>query len=153
MTSRDELHRLIDTLPEGAFPSIRFALELRQNWPEYPSPQQVITKMREFMRERGNARSLAGTIPATAGLGLFGLAQGNKIPGGNTFSYTDGDTYVLDTKLNHKSHQIKTTERLRLDREDRKFHYAIEVTGPDGQFARHEFAFAVDPAAEPPLSA
>ena len=116
MTSRDDLHRLVDTLPEGAFSSIRFALELRQTWPEHPSPQQVMEKMREFMKERGNVRSLAGTSPATAGLGLFGLAQGNKIPGGNTYSYTDGDTYVLDTKLNHKGHQIKTTERLRLDR-------------------------------------
>ena len=27
--------------------------------------------MREFMKERGNVRSLAGTIPATAGLGQF----------------------------------------------------------------------------------
>jgi hypothetical protein len=112
-----------------------------------------MTKMREFMKERGNVRSLAGTIPATAGLELFGLAQGNKIPGGNTYSYTDGDTYVLDTKLNHQGHQIKTTERLRLDREARKFHYAIEVTGPDGQFARHEFAFAVEPSDEPLMSA
>jgi hypothetical protein len=153
MTSRDDLHRLVDSLPEGAFPSIRFGLELLQSWPEHPSTQQVMTKMREFMKERGKERSLfAGTVPAMAGLGLFGLAQGNKIPGGNTFSYTDGDTYVLDTKLNHRGHQIKTTERLRLDREDRKFHYAIEVTGPDGQFARHEFAFAVDPTAEPHLS-
>jgi hypothetical protein len=58
---------------------------------------------------------------------------------------------LLDTKLNHQGHQIKTTERLRLDRENHKFHYAIEVTGPDGQFARHEFAFSVDSAAETPV--
>jgi hypothetical protein len=51
--------------------------------------------MREFMKERGKERSLPGSMAAMAGLGLFGLAQGSKIPGGNTFGYTDGDTYVL----------------------------------------------------------
>jgi hypothetical protein len=151
MTSRDDLHRLVDNLPEGAFPSIRFGLELLQTWPEHPSPQQIMEKMREFMKERGKERSVPGSMAAMGGLGLFGLAQGNKIPGGSTFSYNDGDTYVLDTKLNHRGHQIKTTERLGLDRENHKLRYAIEVTGPDGQFARHEFAFSVDPAAETPV--
>jgi hypothetical protein len=148
MATREELHKLIDSLPDGAVSQAGLGLELLQNWPERPSPEKLQEQIRRVMAERWKERK-GSALPnyALASIGAFGFAYGSKLPatlpGGNTFGYKDGDTYVLDTKLYHEGHLLKTTERLRLDRETNQLLYTFEVTGPDGQVERHEFSFSV----------
>jgi hypothetical protein len=148
MATREELHKLIDSLPDGAVSQASLRLELLQNWPERPSPEKLQEQIRKLMAERWKERK-GSALPnyALASVGAFGLADGHKLPatlpGGNTFGYKDGDTYVLDSRLYHEGHLLKTTERLRVDRENSRLLYTFEVTGPDGKFERYESSFDV----------
>jgi hypothetical protein len=148
VATREELHKLIDSLPDGAVPVAGLRLEMLQTWPEQPSPEKLREQIRRLMAERWKERK--GNVPPTymlGGIGSFGIAHGSKlpftIPGGNTFGYKDGDTYVLDTRLYHEGHLMNTTEKMRLDRQTNQLLYTFEVTGPDGKTERHEFAFDV----------
>jgi hypothetical protein len=148
MATREELHKLIDSLPEGAMSQVALSLEMLQNWPERPAPELLREQARKLMAERWKERGGNALLNySLANIGAFGLAHGDKmpatLPGGNTFGYRDGDSYVLDTKLYHEGHLVKTTERLRVDRATSQLLYTVEVTGPDGQFERNEFSFTV----------
>jgi hypothetical protein len=46
----------------------------------------------------------------------------------------------------HASHELRLIERIRLDQEARRLLFSIEIIGPDGTTARHDFAFHGAPA-------
>ena len=50
MASRDELHRLVDTLPEGALENAKRILDHLQVWPPQMSPE--MGRMRQIQQEQ-----------------------------------------------------------------------------------------------------
>ena len=61
--SREELHQLVDTLPEAALDPAEKALQHFQIWPRQPPPEI------ERMREEHQERMLRSMRPGTSGTG------------------------------------------------------------------------------------
>jgi hypothetical protein len=95
MPTREELHKLIDSLPEGAIEAAHRSLSHLQVWP--PPPPPGAEEMRQRMQERRMEvmkRQRPGTI---AGFGGSSHYDPDKGSGASSFKYWDGDTYVQET--------------------------------------------------------
>src|SRR5215831_20641865 len=102
MQSRQELHKLVDSMPEAAIETAHRFLSALQVWPPRP-PVEAGKKI--MMTE---TRTASGT---RAG-----------------FSRWDGDTYVVETHRSVRGHELTIVERLRGEH----LIYKHEVTGPGG---------------------
>jgi hypothetical protein len=116
MHSREELHKLVDSMPEAAIEAAHRVLSTLQSWPPSPAPQRSDSKIR--MTE---VRTAAGT---RAG-----------------FSRWDGGTYVVETHRSIRGYELTILERLRVDGEH--LIYSHEVTGPRGKHDGREIAFEI----------
>jgi hypothetical protein len=115
MQSREELHNLVDSMPEAAIETAHRFLSALQVWPPRP-PIDPGKKIR--MTE---VRTAAGT---RAG-----------------FSRWDGDTYVVETHRSVRGHELTIVERLRVEGEH--LIYKHEVTGPGGKRDEREISFEI----------
>jgi hypothetical protein len=111
MTLREELQRLVDTLPQGALENARQALQHFQIWPPQPPPE--LERMRQIRQEQMD-RMRRSMQPGTMGGGGFG---GTIHPGGyghSGHSRVEGDTAVNETHHFYKGYELEVTERLRV---------------------------------------
>jgi len=139
MPTRQELHALVDTLPEGAIEAAHRILSGMQVWP--PAPPPNVQEMRKRMEERRlemMRRQKPGTIAGFTGSGGYDPSKGTE---SSTFNYWDGDTFVQETLRNHKGHELKVVERIRL--EGSRLIYKHEITGPGGKRDEREVIFDV----------
>ena len=95
MPSREELHKLVESLPEGSIDSAYRALSHLQIWP--PTPPPGVEEMQERMRQKMEERRLGmiqrqkpGTI---AGFGGHGSYDPDRGAGSSSFSHWDDDTW------------------------------------------------------------
>jgi hypothetical protein len=139
MPTREDLHKLVDSMPEGAMEAAHRMLTMAQVWPPTPPPGV------EEMRNRMEARRLEvmrsqkpGTISGFGGSGNFNPAKG---VGYSSFSRWEGDTFVTEILRHHKGHEIKVIERIRVD--EQRLVYKHEITGPGDQHDEHEIAFSL----------
>jgi hypothetical protein len=67
MQSREELHKLIDSMPEGAIEAAHRTLSYLQVWP--PTPPPDVQEMRRRMEERREVmqRQKPGTVAGSGG--------------------------------------------------------------------------------------
>jgi hypothetical protein len=131
--SREELHRLVDTLPEGALEAAKQALQHFRIWPQQPFLQ--IERMRQRHRPAGTsvrAESYSGS-------------SGGQVPSGRfSFNHWEENTAVVETHIFHDGHEVIVTERLRIGDDGKCLAYANEVVGPKGKAYSQNLSFDVD---------
>jgi hypothetical protein len=115
MPTREELHQLVDTLPEGAVEVAHMFLSRLQVWP--PIPQSSKTMVGE-MRMRG-----------PQGTPVLSSREG----------WEDG-TYIRENVRNHWGHDVKVVD-IRI--EGGRLVYKHEVLGPDGKRDEREVVFNI----------
>ncbi len=112
MPTREELHKLIETLPEGAIEAVHRMLTQAQVWPPPPPTGQIVaTQMR---------------------------APDGR-PYSSTLQRWDGDTFVSERKHALKGYDVMVIERIRVD--GQRLIYKHEVRGPGGKREEREITF------------
>ena len=142
MPSREELHTLVESLPDGAIDSAHRVLLQLQVWPPTPPPgvQEMRHRMQQRMEERrlgATQRQKPGTIAGFGGSGSYDPDRGSA---SSSFSHWDDDTFVTETLRRHKGHELTIVERVRVD--GTHLIYKHEITGPDNHYER-EIVFEV----------
>ena len=115
MQSREDLHKLVDSLPEPAIEVTHRFLSNLQVWP--PRPPIDREKQITMIETRTAAGTRAG------------------------FSRWDGDTYVIGTYRHVRGHELEIVESVRVHSEH--LIYKVEITGPGGKREEREITFEV----------
>jgi hypothetical protein len=143
MPSREELYKLVDSLPEGAIEAANRTLSHLQVWP--PAPPPDVQEMRQRMRQRLEERRLGaierqrpGTIGGFGGSSNYDPDRGSA---SSSFSHWDDDTFVTETLRRHKSYEFTVIERVRVD--GTHLIYKHEITGPGAKRDEREIAFEI----------
>lgn len=140
--SREELHRLVDTLPEAAFEPAEKALQHFQIWPRQPPPE--LERMRQEHHERMLQSMRPGTISGGGGGGSYSTGSGGRIENGRfSFSRWEEKTAVVENHHFHQGHEITITERLRTGDDGKMLIYATQIVGPKGKTQSWEITFDV----------
>jgi hypothetical protein len=129
---REELHTLIDTLPEGALEYAKRTLDHLQTWPPQPPPEikRIQRQQREAMRQTaGPGFGIAG-----GGGGGYSLGDGGRIRNGDySFGYPEDGAVVRETHHFHEGVEITITERMWLGENGKALIYNNAIVGPDGK--------------------
>src|SRR5262245_19285834 len=140
--SREQLHQLVDTLPEAALEPAEKALQHFQIWPRQPPPE--VERMRREHHERMLQSMRPGTISGGGGGGSYSTGSGGRIENGRfSFSRWEDKTAVVETHNFQDGHEITVTERLRTGDDGKMLIYATEIVGPDGKAHNQEIRFEV----------
>jgi len=131
MPTREELHRLVDSLPDGAFQTAHRILSSLQTWPPPPPPTMPpdLESFREnyVQRERERLESLGkGRIGGFIGGRNFDPSRGSGYASG---THWEGDTAVVTTHRHFKGQFFTVIERIHIDEDRRVLIYKHEVTG------------------------
>jgi len=131
--SRDELHRLVDTLPEGALEPAKQALEHFRIWPQQPFLQ--IERMRQKYR--------------TTGIGVgnenYSGSSDGQVPSGRFYiNHWEKNTAVVETHIFHDGHEVIVTERLGIGDDGKSLAYENEIIGPKGTAYSQKLSFDVE---------
>ena len=141
MPTREELHKLIDSMPEGAMEAAHRSLTQLQVWPPTPSPtvEEWRNQTRKRMEERRTEwkqRQRPGTVAGFGGGSNYNPDTG---VGSSSFHYWETDTFVAETLRRHKGHEVTVIERIRLDGDH--LIYKHEISGPGGKRDEREIVF------------
>ena len=137
---RSDLHRLIDSLPEGALDAVRRMLQHFQTWPPQQPPEvERMRQIGEKQRER-MLRSMRPGMSGGGGGGSFNPATGY---GHSAHTHWEENTVVVDSCHLFKGHEIAVTERIGFTNHGKAIRYACEVRGPGGEARRNETTFAL----------
>jgi hypothetical protein len=143
MPSREELHTLVNSLPEGAIEAAHRLLSSLQVWP--PAPLPGLQEMRQRMRQRMDERRLEvmqrqrpGTVAGSGGSGNYDPDRGVA---SSSFSHWEGDTFVAETLRRHKGQEFAVVERTRID--GKHLIYKHEITGPGERHDEREVVFEI----------
>jgi hypothetical protein len=140
--TRDDLHRLVDTLPEGALENTKRVLEHFQVWPPQESPD--VERIRREQLERMRRRMRPGIAGSGGGTSSYKAGAGGIIEDG-TFSSNrmEDNSSVTEMVRIYRGHELTITHRLRLDDKGKTLIYVHEVAGPKGRSERQEISFDV----------
>jgi hypothetical protein len=141
MPTREELHKLIDSMHEGAFEAAHRALSNLQIWPPPSLPDmETIRKRheqhREEMKKRIATQQRPGTISGFGGSGNYNPTTGS---GSHGMSHWEGDTFIAQTYRQHQGHELMVIERIRVD--GQRLIYKHEVAGPGEKRDEREIIF------------
>jgi hypothetical protein len=139
MPTREELHKLIDSMPDGAIEAAHRMLNHMQVWPP-PAPPGA-DEMRQRMKERRTQvmqRQKPGTFAAFGGGGNYDAAKGVA---SSSFSHWEDDWYVTEVLRRHHGHELSIVERVRVD--GHHLIYRNEVSGPGDKRDEREVVFDV----------
>jgi hypothetical protein len=140
--SREDLHQLVDTLPEGALKPAKQALQHFQIWPPQQPPE--VERMQREHHERMLRSIRPGTTGGGGGGGSYSTGSGGQIQHGRfSFSRWEEKTAVVETHNFHDGHEITVTERLRTGDDGKTVVYAAGIVGPKGKTHRQEITFDV----------
>src|ERR1700730_7554442 len=140
--TREELHRLVDTLPEAALEPAEKALQHFQIWPRLPPPE--VERMQREHHERMLRSMRPGTVGTSGGGGSYSVGTGGQIENGRfSFTRSEEKTSVIETHHFHQGHEITITERLRMDDDGKMLIYATEIVGPNRKAQSQEITFEV----------
>src|SRR5207249_10493754 len=91
MTTRDELHKLVDSLSEGAMEAAHRVLTNLQVWPPPPPPDvQEMRKRMEVRRLEMRQGQRPGTTAGFGGTRSYDPAKG---AGSSSFQYWEDETF------------------------------------------------------------
>ena len=131
MASREELHSLVDSLPEKALDLAGQMLNSFQTWP----PVHNVPPELELMRG-GRTGMLQGSVGA-------GNYRQVTRSGSSSRTHWDGDTLVVQTRHYHLGNLLDVTQSIRLI-ENKHLVYKHEVSGPNGKTGEHEIRFEIE---------
>ncbi len=115
MPTREELHTLIDSMPEGAIEAAHRILSQAQVWPPpRPARQTFVTQTR----------------------------SGDGRPSSSSLQHWDGDTLVTERRHHFKGHELMVIERIRVD--GQRLTYKHEIEGPGGKCEEREITFDIE---------
>jgi hypothetical protein len=126
MPTREELHKLIDSMPEGAMEAAHRMLSHLQVWPP-PGPPQRVEKRIQVMHA-----PTPGTIAGFAGGGNYDPAKGLAY---SSHSHWENDWHVHEVLRP----PLKIVERTRVD--GQRLIYRHEVQGPGDKRNAREVVF------------
>src|SRR5262245_25279679 len=104
MRNREELHRLIDSMPDGALEAAHRSLTHLQVWPPTPPPtvedwRKETHKRTEERQTELRQRQRPGTIALFGGTSNYNPDRG---VGSSSFQYWEEDTFVTETIRRYK---------------------------------------------------
>ena len=138
--SRDDLHRLVDTLPELAIPHADQMLKHLQDWPPKPPTSPQLEKIRRQQQERLEQRQGKGAGGVSGGFYL--TREGGRVQNArSSVPYHEDGASVLETHLFHQGNEVIITERVRLADNGKTLNFKTEVTGPDGKRFDQDLVF------------
>jgi len=141
--SREELHQLVDTLPEAAVEPAKQSLQHFQIWPPQPPPE--IERMQREHQERMRRGMRPGTGGTGGGGGSYSTGSGGRIEDGHfSFTRSEDGANVIETHHFHEGHEITVTERLRMNDDGKMLIYANEIVGPDEKAHTQQITFEVE---------
>jgi hypothetical protein len=143
MPNRDELHRLVDSLPEEALAPVERALRRYQIWPPEVPP--------DAMRLQQRVKDLLAKRTAGRPSGIYGSSYCVRSNGEGDWSAhvrgsTNDSTVVSIEIRGFRGHEVQTERQLSFSEEKGKLTYAFSIKGPDGKEDRREFEFGVGEA-------
>ena len=141
MPTREELHKLIESMPEGAIDAGHRALSNLQVWPPPGLPDmETMRKRHEQHREEARKRMVAQQRPGTIA-GFGGSRNYSPTTGSGSYgtNYWEGDTLIVQTYRLHLGLELMTIERIRVD--EHRLIYKHEVTGPGDKRDEREIVF------------
>jgi hypothetical protein len=137
---REELHRLVESLPEGALENARKILDRFQTWPPQPPPQ--VEQMRQRQAEIMRRIQRLGFTGGVGGGGSYNSRQSGAVRfGHHSFGYHEDGAMVRETHHFYEGIEITALERMRLGEDRRTMFYASTVTGPGNQEFKQELKF------------
>jgi 8-hydroxy-5-deazaflavin:NADPH oxidoreductase len=145
---RNQLHKLVDVLPEGALPKALEIVTMYKTWPpKAPQLSEGIEAFRKRVEQRW--KKPAKESPHRIGRGTLGTyaATGHNDPEGNasySSSFLEGDSaVVLSVRYFHGS-ALEITERIRFSEDKKRLLYTQEIKGPKGDEYRCEHEIEID---------
>jgi hypothetical protein len=139
--NRDNLHRLIDTLPEGALETAKRMLEHLNNPPQLSPEMERCDRYGREQMEKMRQSIRPGTVGDGGGGGSFNLTTRY---GHSGRTHWEDQTAVHETHGFSKGHEIAVTERIRFTEDSRAIHYVHEAKGPKGEPVVNEIKFDVE---------
>jgi hypothetical protein len=137
MPTREELHKLIDSMPEAAMEAAHRVLSQLQVWPP-PAPPGA-EEMRQRMKERRIQVMQAQKPGTTAVFGGGGNYDPAKGVGYSSISHWEDDWHVHEVLRRHHGHELSIVERTRVD--GSYLIYRHEVQGPGAKRDEREVVF------------
>ena len=139
---REELHRLVDGLPEGALEHARKMLDHLQTWPPQPPPE--IERLRTLQQERMRQATRPGVGFVGGGGGGYRLREDGRIRNGHhSFCYPDDGGVVHETHHFHEGVEVTIRERMRLGENGKTLIYDNAIEGPDEKRYTQDITFAL----------
>lgn len=133
---REELHRLVDGLPEGALEHARKMLNHLQK-PE-------IERLWNLQDDRMRQAARRGFGIAGGGGGGYRLGEDGRIRNGHhSFGYPENGGVVHETHHFHEGVEITIREQMRLGKNGKTLLYDNTIKGPDGKQYTQNITFAL----------
>jgi hypothetical protein len=132
MPTREELHNLIDSLPEQAIQAAYRVLS-------YVQAPSISGDMRHLLQTgllRLRPLTKPGVAPEFGGSSHYDL---DRDSGAFSSTYWDGDVYVQETYHRHHGHPVAVIERIRIHGE--RLIYKCQVKGPGDKRDEREIVF------------
>src|SRR5262245_36358452 len=145
MPTREQLHRLLDSLPEEAIEAAYRALSQFQVWPPQLTPQieelrhMYEKRLKEVQEAQGEA---IGGVGIGGGSAEWPLDHAATLKSGYwSFDRLDGEALVVETHRYKDGHELAIVERIAI--KDEHLIYKHEITGPRGKRDEWEIVFDV----------
>ena len=148
MSSREELHRLIDQLPDEKLDQVEMMLSSTLNpRPKHPEMEEMHKRAREYrtrVEEQFRRTRKPGTISGMGGgAGGGGFSSVDKDGGAfssHSFHYWDDKAIIYQTMRYFSGQQLEQMERLAVSEDGTQLLYEQEITS-GGRTARRQEAF------------
>lgn len=126
MAGREQLHALVDSLPDGALESAQTYLKAIQTWPpKRPEPRPEVEKFRKDLEEKRQK------FLGSSGTGAWAIDRNNKTTGSFGDSEHNWETgeLTLRTFRVHHDFPMEITERHRMKDNDETLEYEFHIKG------------------------
>jgi hypothetical protein len=135
VVTKERLHELVDSLPEGAWQHAFGSLNYLQVWPPTPSPEPArIAELQEQMLQRMQAGRRPGSFSAGGGGGSWSAGPGGQVQTGHyTSSWVEDGVRVSDTHLFLEGRELTIVQRVRTTEDGRKALITEQIRGPKGE--------------------
>ena len=132
MAGREQLHALVDSLPEGALESGQTYLNAIQTWP--PKRAELSPEVQKFRKELEDKRQKF--LKGGSGTGFLALDRGSSKTTGSfsdsEFNRETGETTFRTLRVHH-DFPLEITERLRMKDNDETLEYEFHISGLGNQ--------------------
>ena len=140
MSTRNDLHQLINDLPEPSIPQARMMIErlLRPPAvrPEIERSRRELDEFRKRVERQFQATQKPSTISGMAGGGFVGTSPHGGAFSNRSFHYWDGRAIVYQSLRGYSEQLIESMERLSVADGESALVYEIELTS-GGKTVRH----------------